>query len=199
MNIKLHDLLLNKEWDIFPDFLAICKINGEDFNCILRDSLFHFGEKRIMKIIDTLCSKFGYNPLEDENYILLCDLINRGCLYPVLYILTLTNKSLSSDERFKVVAAESFRLTKKAKDEQSNYFVDPTDEFQDQPYSAFEWLLDEHGAPKISYFWSMYTSRAGYSDILSSYIHEMDPVVVNNDIIFTAISKFKTQEYDGVQ
>ena len=75
----------------------------------------------------------------------------------------------------------------------------PFEDFPDQPYTAFEWLLTEHGAPDTNYFWSMYASRAGYCDVLQSDIQKMEKDVVARDPILTAIAMYVCPEYDGIQ
>jgi hypothetical protein len=130
----------------------------------------------------------------------------------------LTEKNTSgTKKRLEWVKGEVARLNNKAKSAKmekypaSNRITTPDADFlpylntndqdiPDEPYSSFEWLLTEHGAPaNINYFWSMYTSRAGYCDILLSDVEKMDLELVKTDLILSAIKSYQPGEYDGVQ
>lgn len=76
--------------------------------------------------------------------------------------------------------------------------MDYDDEYTSPPYSSFELLLTEHGAPSnIDYFMSMYASRAGYCDVLGDDVEKMDEILVARDPILAAIKAYRSPEGDG--
>lgn len=167
-NHILNKLFKMKKFDEIAKVLSTW--NDRDIHKIISHSFYHFSDEEIANLLHEL--RDIYDPLSDPNNTVLSVFTNQGCLMSVKYIMRLKD---GKSDALEYAHSEVTRLENKAKIEAETYEYDDT--IPDDCYSPFELFLIEEGAPQLKYHASMYTSRAGYCDILCNEMSNVDGII----------------------